>query len=81
MASVLFTVSVAVINALVFSDNSFFFSKLMDHGEKERKIHDLVLERFQRPKDEWNKDRIKRLDFINKRLWEKMKQEHASRML
>ena len=55
-------------NALAFSDTNFVFSRLTDHGEKERKRHDLALEKLQRARDEWNKDRIKRLYFINKRL-------------
>ena len=43
----------------------------MDHGEEERKRHDLALEKPQRARDKWNKDRMKRLDFMNKRLREK----------
>ena len=34
-------------NALAFIGTNFFFSKLMDHGEKERKRHDLALEKVQ----------------------------------
>ena len=71
MASVLFTIGGAVMNALGFSDTNFFFSKSTDHGEKERKRHDLAPEKLQRARDTWNEDRIKRLDFINKRLLEK----------
>ena len=48
-----------------------FYSKPTDHDEKERKRHDLPLEKFQRARDKWNEDRMKRLDFINKRLREK----------
>ena len=43
---------------------------LTDHGEEECKRHDLALKRLQRARDEWNKDRMKRLDFISKRLLE-----------
>ena len=71
MASVLFTIGGAVVNALAFSDTNFIFSRLTDHGAKERKRHDLALEKLQRARNEWNKDRMKRLDFINKRLREK----------
>ena len=82
MASVLFTIGGAVMNALAFIVTDFFFSKLTDHGEKERKKHDLALEKLQRAREEWNEDRMKRLDFINKRLREKNKeQEHTSTML
>ena len=45
--------------------------RFTDHGEGENKRHDLALEKLQRARDEWNKDRMKWLDFINKRLREK----------
>ena len=73
MASLLFTVGGAAVNALAFSGTNFLFSRLTDHGEEERKRHDLALEKLQRARDEWNKDRMKRLDFINKRLREEMR--------
>ena len=38
--------------------------------KKERKLHDLALERLQRARNQWNEDRMKRLDFSNKRLRE-----------
>ena len=71
MASVLITIGGAVVNALVISGTNFVFSRLTDHGAKELKRHDLALKKLQRARDEWNKDRMKRLDFINKRLREK----------
>ena len=71
MASLLFTIGGALVNALAFSGNNFLFSRFTDHGEKERKRHDLALEKLRRARDEWNKDQMKRLDFINKRLREK----------
>ena len=71
MSSFLFTVGGAVVNALAFSGSSFGFSMLTDHGAEERKRHDLELEKLQRARDKWNEDRMKRLDFINKRLREK----------
>ena len=73
MASLLFTVGGAAVNALAFSGTNFLFSRLTDHGEEERKRHDLALEKLQRARDEWNKDRMKRLDFINKRLREELR--------
>ena len=73
MTSLLFTVGGAAVNALAFSGTNFLFSRLTDHGEEERKRHDLALEKLQRARDEWNKDRMKRLDFINKRLREEMR--------
>ena len=70
MASLLFTVGGAVVNALAFSGTNFFFSSLTDHGAEERKRHDFALEKLQREREECNRDRMKRLDFINKRLRE-----------
>ena len=52
MASVLFTIEGAMVNALAFSDTNFVFSRLTDHGTEERKIHDLALEKLQRASDE-----------------------------
>ena len=75
MASVLFSIFSgifgAAFNATSFSGTYFFFSKLTDHGEKERKRNDLTLEKLQSARDKWNKDRMKQLDFINKTLREK----------
>ena len=71
MASLQFTVGGAVVNALAFSGTNFIFSRLTDHSAEERKRHDLALEKLQRARDEWSKDRMKRLDFINRRLREK----------
>ena len=58
-------------NASAFDGTNFVFSRLTDHGEEERKRHDLALKKLERARNEWNKDRKKRLDFINKRLHEK----------
>ena len=67
MASVLFTIGGAVINALAFSDTNFVVSRLIDHGAEEHKRHDLALKKLKRARDEWNRDRVKRLDLMNKR--------------
>ena len=56
MASLLFTASGVVVNALAFSGTNFIFSKLTDHGEEERKRHDLAFKMLQRARDKWNKD-------------------------
>ena len=68
MASLLFTVGGAVVNALDFSGTNVVFNKLTDYGKEEQKRHDLALEELQKARDEWDKDRMKRLDFIKKRL-------------
>ena len=71
MALLLLSIGGVVVNALAFSGINFVFSRLTDHGEEERKRHDLALRKLQKARDEWNKDLMKRLDFINKRLREK----------
>ena len=68
MASLLFTVDGAVVNTLAFSCFNFIFSRLTDHGAEERKKHDLAEEKLQRARDKWNRDQMKRLDSINRRL-------------
>ena len=73
MATLLFTIGGAVVNALAFIGTNFVFSRLTDHGEEERKRHDLALEKLQRARDKWNEDRMKRLDFINERSLEQNK--------
>ena len=57
-------------NALVFTSTNFIFSRLTDHGAKEYKRHNLEEEKLQSSRNKWNEDRMKRLDFINKRLRE-----------
>ena len=81
MASLLLTIGGAVVNALAFSGTNFVFSRLKYHGAEERKRHDLALEKLQRARDKSNRDRMKRLDFMNKRLREKMRREHTLTML
>ena len=68
-------------NALAFRGTNFVFSRLKDHGAEERKQHDLAFEKLQRTRDEWNRERTKRLDFMNKRIRQKMRREHISTML
>ena len=46
MASLLFTIGGVVVNASAFSGTNFVFSRLTDHGEEERKRHDLALEKL-----------------------------------
>ena len=54
-----------------FGGANLAFSMLTDHGAKERKIYGLAHDELQRSRDKWNEDRMKRLDFINKRQREK----------
>ena len=71
MTPILFIAGGAMVKSLAFSDTNFIFSRLTDHGAEERKRHDLAIKKIQRARDEWNKDRMKRLYFINRRLREK----------
>ena len=72
MVSLLAMGASAAVNALAFLGTN---SKFSDHGEAKRKRHDLALKDLQRDRDKWNQDRLKRLDFINKRLKSKRRQE------
>ena len=71
MASLLATGASAAVNVLAFSGTNYLFSKFSDHGEAERKRYDIALEDLQCDRDKWNQERLKRLDFINKRLRDK----------
>ena len=71
MVSLLAIGASAAINALAFSGINYIFSKFSDHGKAERKQIDIAREDRQRDRDEWNQERLKRLDFINKRLRDK----------
>ena len=66
-------------NALAFGDTNFVFSRLTDHVAEERKRYDF--EKLQKDRNEWNRDWMKHLDFMNKRLREKLRWEHISTML
>ena len=68
MASLLAIGISAAINSVAFSGTNYLFSKISDHGEAERKRYDLAVEELEKDRNEWNKQRIERLDFINNRL-------------
>ena len=66
----------AGINTLAFVETNYAFSKSgRGDAETERKRYDLAKEKLLKWRDEWNKDRMKRLDFINK--WLRQKNEEA----
>ena len=81
MASVLFTIGGAVLNALAFSGTNFVLSRLTDHGAEECRRHDLALEKLQRVRDEWNRDQMKRLALSKKDYVKEMRQGLISNML
>ena len=66
MVSIFFKINGVVMNAFAFSCTIFFFNKLLNHGENKHKIHDLSFEKIHRARDEWDKNNMKQLDFINK---------------
>ena len=71
----------SVFSATTFGGASLAFSMLTNHGAKKHKRYNLALEKLQRVREKWDEDRMKRLDFINKRLREKKpKQMHTSIM-
>ena len=41
---------------MAFGGANLAFSMVTDHNGKERKIHDLVEEKLQRAREEWNED-------------------------
>ena len=52
MASLLFIIGGAIVNALAFSSTNVVFSRFTDHGAEESKRHDLELKKLQRASDE-----------------------------
>ena len=70
MALLLYTVGSAVVNSAAFGGGNLAFSMLRDHGAEEECKRHLKEEELQRARDKWNEDRMKWLDFINKRLCE-----------
>ena len=64
------------IGATIFTGENYGFSKLMDHGKEEQRRHNKAIERLQKDRYTWLKERQQRLDFINDRL---QKERHAEK--
>ena len=63
-------------NALAFSGSNYLFSQLQGAKvDRERKRHDLAVERLTAAQQEWARRRTQRLDFINEEL---RRQNHAA---
>ena len=76
MASIAMMLGGALANALAFTGSSFLFSSLSkDSVDKERKRHDLAIEKLQKAQVEWQNKRQQRIDFINKQLMLEKKAE------
>ena len=59
----------ALANALAFTGSSYLFHRLSkDSIDKERKRHDLAIEKLQAAQIEWAHKRQEQIDFINKQL-------------
>ena len=74
MASIAAIAGGALINALAFSGTNAAFSLLGDHGKAEMQRHNLAMEQLSKAREDWNRDRQERLDYINKALRD---QRHA----
>ena len=62
----------ALVNAFAFTGSNYLFKTVEgDRVDRERKRHDLALEKLQKARDDFNKKRLLKIDFINKRLAEK----------
>ena len=69
MASVAMLIGGALANVLAFTSSSYLLSRLSkDSTDKERKRHDLAIEKLQKAQIEWAQKRQERIDFINKQL-------------
>ena len=66
----------AVVNAFAFSGSNYLFSQFGGSGDiaRERKRHDLAMEKFQRAQAEWSNKRNERIDILNEKI---MKEQHA----
>ena len=69
MVSIAMMIGGAEVNALAFTGSIFLFSSLSSKdAEKERKRHDLAIEELTKARDEWSKERVIYLDYMNDRL-------------
>ena len=76
MASLAIMIGRAAINALVLSRSNYQFLKLSDHGQEEQKRHHLAMEDFQKARNERNKERLEKINFISKRLHDHQLAKH-----
>jgi hypothetical protein len=67
-------VATALVNAFAFTGSSFLFRLIGSDAERER--HDKAIENLQNDRDQWNEQRLKQLDYVNKKLVEEANSEH-----
>ena len=60
----------AAVNSLAFSGSNYLFSHVGSNADEEKKRHDKAMEQLAAAQAKWNKERMQRLDFINKQLRE-----------
>ena len=77
MAGIVAMLFGAGINSLAFSGSNYMFSKLSNHGADERKRHNEAIEKLQKDRNSWVKERQQRLDFINQQLQRERHAEHT----
>ena len=77
MAGIVAMLFGAGINALAFSGSNYMFSKLSNHGADERKRHNQAIEKLQKDRNSWVKERQQRLDFVNQQLQRERHAEHT----
>ena len=77
MAGIVAMIGGALVNSLAFSGSNYMFSKLSNHGADERKRHNEAIEKLQKDRNSWVKERQQRLDFINQQLQRERHAEHT----
>ena len=77
MAGIFAMIDGALVNSLAFSGSNYMFSKLSNHGAGERKRHNEAIEKLQKDRNSWVKERQQRLDFINQQLQRVRHAEHT----
>ena len=77
MAGIVAMIGGALVNSLAFSGSNYMFSKLSNHGAGERKRHNEAIEKLQKDRNSWVKERQQRLDFINQQLQRERHAEHT----
>lgn len=65
----------AITNALAFTGSNYLFSHMGSNSNEEKIRHDKAIEKLETAKTKWNKERIKRLDFLHEQ--EKKEREGA----
>ena len=77
MAGIVAMIGGALVNSLAFSGSNYMFSKLSNHGAGERKRHNQAIEKLQKDRNSWVKERQQRLDFVNQQLQRERHAEHT----